>query len=98
MPNLEPLKPTFKTSYFVIFALTVTVAPFALIGILWAANAVLPAVDADAFKAPLLSCWAAIASSSAIVTLLGGLIKTFFKVQSAAGSEAKTDGDQSEAS
>lgn len=76
----EPLKATWKTSYFVIFAATVLIAPLFIIGLLWLANSVLPAEDATAFKEPLWTIWKWMAGASGLATLAGGLLRTHGKI------------------
>lgn len=76
----EPLKATWKTSYFVIFAATVAVVPFLIIGLIWLANRVLPVEDAAAFKEPLWTIWKWMAGASGLATLAGGLLRTHGKI------------------
>ncbi len=76
----DALKPTYQTSYSQWAIGAVIAGPFLLIGVLALANRVLPAADADAFKAPLLTLWASITGASVVATLAGGLAKTFGKI------------------
>jgi hypothetical protein len=76
----DDLKPTTKTSYFYIFLAAVIIGPFLVLGLIVLANRLLPAEDAQAFKAPLFAVWGTISGGSGLAVVVGGLLKTQGKI------------------
>lgn len=77
---LEPIKSTLATASSKVLIASVVLGPFAVIGLIWLANSVLPIEDAKAFKAPIFAIWGTIASGSGIGVVVSSLMARWGKI------------------
>lgn len=76
----DNLKPSLSTTSGKVFIAAVLAGPLIVIGYVVLANRLLPAEDAQAFKAPIFALWATVGGTSGIGLIVSSLLSRWGKI------------------